>query len=464
MSSNSDQLSVVMDARSAKQEHQSATLESLRRCGVDAAAVQIFTGGELPNCSAPFVLWIEAGVVLEPSGLVEILGALERFPDTDLLYTDDAEVRRPAYSPVRLRTQDYLGGARVFRRSAFEMAQLESAAPVGAEAHAWALSVARGRSAVTHLPLRAYRPGPLRPVDSDALLAVATHELKQLGLPSSVTADDGIASVCYAIADEPLISIIIPTRGSAADIAGERRVLVTEAVSSILTRSNYGNIEFVVVADDVTPQDVVDELRDLAGDALRLVRWSEPFSFSGKINRGALFAEGDYLLLLNDDVEVASPGWIEGMLGLAQQPGVGMVGSLLYFEDGTIQHAGHLYRDGGAGHIALGWLPEWQDRLRSLSVEREVSGVTAACAMVPTDDFWAVGGFSTLFPSNYNDVDFCMKLRALGRSVLWTPKARLYHFESKTRVPTIAHSETVTLHRRWESLLQRDAFWPDQDD
>jgi GT2 family glycosyltransferase len=96
-----------------------------------------------------------------------------------------------------------------------------------------------------------------------------------------------------------------------------------------------------------------------------------------------------------------------------------------------------------------------------MSVDREVSGVTAACAMIRADTFWEVGGFSGLLPGNYNDADFAMKIRRSEKSVIWTPHAKLYHFESKTRVATIAPYELDTIRSRWAGEMQLDAFWPE---
>ena len=110
--------------------------------------------------------------------------------------------------------------------------------------------------------------------------------------------------------------------------------------------------------------------------------WDAPFNFSAKMNRGAVAASGEYLLLLNDDVEVVTDDWIETLLGLAQQDGVGIVGAQLYFEDSTVQHAGQIYTGGVAGHAAFGWAGGRDDSIKSMATDHEVSGVTAACALI----------------------------------------------------------------------------------
>ncbi|MBC7403263.1 MAG: glycosyltransferase [Microbacteriaceae bacterium] len=286
--------------------------------------------------------------------------------------------------------------------------------------------------------------------------------LDGLGVRNSIESENGSLRIRYPVDGEPLVSVIIPTRGSTALIRGRPNVLVVDAVRGIVERSTYRAFELVIVADDATPQKVIDELILIAGDRLRLVRWSEAFNFSAKMNRGALFARGEYLILLNDDVELLSPDWIETMLGLTQQPDVGLVGTLLFFEDGTVQHGGHLYSASWAGHIALGWQASRDDGIGSMRVDREVSGVTAACAMIRADTFWEVGGFSRDFAGNYNDVDLSLKVAAIGRRNIWTPHASLIHFESKTRVAAVLPGELETLRARWGTRLLSDPYWPEQ--
>jgi len=392
-----------------------------------------------------YVVLLADGAELEPGALDEIATVLDRFP-SQLLYADSREagaiIRRPIFSPLRVREQDYLGPLRVIARDVLEQD-------------------ASLLTDVIHVP-KVLSSAPRRMAEARQDDATLGSGWEQAGVQSVVERrPDDTRRVRYPVQGEPLVSIIIPTRGSSAVIRGRDRVLVVDAVRAVIERSTYRSIEIVVVADDETPQSVIDELRELGGGRLQLVRWSESFNFSAKINRGAAFATGEYLLLLNDDVDPVSPDWIETMLGLAQQPGVGMVGSLLLFEDGTVQHGGHLYRDSWAGHIALGWSTERDDQLGSMRVTREVSGVTAACALLSAEVFWRIGGLSAVFAGNYNDVDLSLKVRATGKSIVWTPDARLFHFESKTRDAAVAPSEIAALRERWGTHLLMDPYWTD---
>ncbi|MBK4346418.1 glycosyltransferase family 2 protein [Lacisediminihabitans changchengi] len=384
-----------------------------------------------------YIVELADGAHLEPGALDEVAAVLARFP-SQLLYGDSREggavLRRPVFSPLRLREQDYLGPLRVYSRTVF-----------GTDPSLL--------TDVVHVP-RVLSSAPHR-------VAVPRGDEVQSHWPEAEVTrrGDGSRRVRYPVQGEPLVSIIIPTRGSSAVIRGTERVLVVDAVRAIVERSTYRSFEIVIVADDETPQSVIDDLITVGAGSVRLVRWTDSFNFSAKVNRGAAFASGEYLLLLNDDTDPISEDWIGTMLGLAQQPGVGMVGSLLLFEDGTVQHGGHLYRDSWAGHIAWGWPMDRDDALGSMRVTREVSGVTAACALISAELFWSIGGLSSVFAGNYNDVDLSLKVRAAGRSIVWTPDARLYHFESKTREAAVAPSELAALRQRWGTRLLIDPYW-----
>jgi GT2 family glycosyltransferase len=440
----------------------------------DAAALN----EELGRTTANYLMLLEPGAQRTETSVEIVQDIATRFPEADVIYGDSVDARdryallRPAFSPLRLRSQDYMGAVKVFRAELVRTLGGFNADRDGVHGYDLALRAAANAARVLHVPagldITALASEPAiapRGPNADPLReqrrgAVYDH-LRALEIKADIDVTSrGSFDIRYSVEGEPLVSIIVPTNGSSAQVGGRRRVLVVDALRRILEISTYRNFEVVVVADDDTPQVVIDSLIEVVGDRLKLVRWSNPFNFSGKINRGAAWAAGDYLIPLNDDVELISRDWIERLLGLAQQPGIGVVGTELYFEDGTIQHAGHVYRNGGAGHIGIGWHSNWDDQLASMGTDREVSGVTAACLMVPADVFWRVGGFCNLLPGNYNDADFCLKITSTGLSAVWTPHVKLYHFESRSRVPTVTRSEVRTLQSRWGSRIQLDPFWP----
>jgi len=452
-----------------------ASLRRQRGIAVTATSLSELDGDQqavieiLASTNESHFAWVEAGAVLSAGALSRMIDVAERFT-ADLVYADGSarigsrihRIGRPDFSPVRFLGQDYLGDVLVFD----VLRAIGSDMPQGlGRAVADDLCLRLDPTKIVHIPeVLSRRIGPPRPVDATARAERVLARLLEkgvVGTPTVQPAGDNALRVDFALIGEPLVSIVIPTRGSSAKIRGEQRAMVVEAVRSILTTSSYHHVEIIVVADDATPQRVVDELGALAGDRLTLVRWSEPFNFSAKVNRGAAHASGEFLLVLNDDIEVITPEWIEAMLGLGQQPGIGAVGAHLVFEDGTLQHAGHFYRAQSAGHIAFGWAGTDDDASGGLAVAHEVSGVTGACVLVSAELFARVGGFSSLLPGNYNDVDFSMKIRALGEQIVWTPWAKLFHFESKTRNATSTDSEFARLRARWGTRMEVDPYWPE---
>jgi len=253
-----------------------------------------------------------------------------------------------------------------------------------------------------------------------------------------------------------LASVIVPSIGTSGIIRGTSRTFVVDCIRSVLASVDI-DIEVIVVAGREMPAAIESQLRE-SDPRVRIVDYDAAFNFSAVVNLGAAHAGGQYLLLLNDDTEIASEDWLTSMIA-ACGPNVGAVGAKLLFEDGTLQHAGHTYRT-ALGHVGFGLPGDSAGRNGILSRRREVAGVTAACMLTPFDVFDAVGGFTTALPGNYNDVDYCMKLRLAGWSCVYEPAAELYHFESKSRVAGIRPEETELIQARWLTRLQHDPFTP----
>jgi GT2 family glycosyltransferase len=268
---------------------------------------------------------------------------------------------------------------------------------------------------------------------------------------------DGVYRIRREAPDE-LVSVVIPTRGTSATVWGSERVLVVEAVRSIAERSTHQQLEFVVVADTDTPEDVLSTVRELAPERVTIVAFDGPFNFSAKVNAGAAAAGGPLLLFLNDDTELIEPGSIGEMASLAQHADVGMVGAKLLYGDGTLQHAGHVF-PGLATHALLGYPGDHPGPYRMALVERECSGVTAAAAMVRADVFAEVGRFDEALPHNFNDVDLSFRMRAAGYRIVWTPHASWYHFESKSRDPSTGDQERDLLLSRWRHEIEHDPYF-----
>jgi len=257
-----------------------------------------------------------------------------------------------------------------------------------------------------------------------------------------------------------LVSAVVPSIGSTGTVHGVERIFVVEAVRSLLATAGVP-VEVIVVSGREMPLQVETTLAALGEPGqVHSVDYDADFNFSAAVNLGAAHATGTHLLFLNDDTEAVSDGWLAAMVAaLGHAPRVGAVGAKLLFEDGTLQHAGHTYRT-SLDHVGFGKPADAPGRFGILARRREVVGVTAACLLTPVEAFEAVGGFTTLLPGNYNDVDFCMKLRSAGWSIVYEPTAVLHHYESRSRVAGILPEEIELIQRRWRSALEDDPFSP----
>jgi GT2 family glycosyltransferase len=235
---------------------------------------------------------------------------------------------------------------------------------------------------------------------------------------------------------------------------GVERPLVLGAISSVLDISTYPNFVVVVVADPDTPTSVLDEL---AGLDCTVVEGTGEFNFSARCNQGAAAGTGEVLLFLNDDTLVEQPDWIETMVGFLAEPDVGVVGARLLYADGTLQHGGLLLNEQPL-HIFHGFAGDDPGPFGLLEIDREVSGVTGACLLTPRAVFEELGGFPEEFRVAFNDLDYCLRVRATGRRIIWNAHSTLFHFESQTRRPDADQHEIDLLYARWGDELHSDPY------
>jgi GT2 family glycosyltransferase len=260
------------------------------------------------------------------------------------------------------------------------------------------------------------------------------------------------------------VSIVIPTAGTVRRVRGEPITLVLQCVDSILATTDYPELEIICVVDGTAPEAVREQLHAREGRTegrnVRVVGYHEPFNFSTQINLGAAHATGEHLLLLNDDIEVTEPGWVDALLAFGEHPEIGAVGPRLLFDDGRIQHAGVVLAGGHAGHPFYGYRADTPGYFGAPRVTANYSAVTAACMLTRRAAFEEVGGLATAFPLNYNDVDYCLRLRRRGYRVVYTPEVTLWHYESSSRGfrPPEQH-EFDLMQQRWGAVLANDPYY-----
>lgn len=256
---------------------------------------------------------------------------------------------------------------------------------------------------------------------------------------------------------EPLVSVLIPSGGFHKTIQGRSTLLLRHCLGQLLQRSRYRQLEIVLIDGGELSAELLAELEALTTTALGPGRWrherdQRPYSYSLRLNQAAAVARGDWLLQLNDDTELLEPQAIGSMLALAQRPGIGVVGALLLYPDGRVQHAGVAIDNLAPRHAWAGCPPE-RLPLGLLAAPRPFQAVTAAVCLCSAALWRQLGGLRLDLPVNYGDVDFCLRARQAGQAVLLDPASRWLHFESASRSLDAVPPELPLFQQLWGASL-----------
>lgn len=432
----------------------------------------------LGQASGDYIALLDHDDELAPHALHAFAHAIDRAPQADWLYSDEDKIDegghrsspffKPDWSPAYFLSCMYSCHLGVYRTSLAKSLGGFRSQYDFAQDYDLALRFAAATPHIVHIPDILYHWRMLPQSTASGSQAKPQAELAArravqafvdcgpYGGKVEAGPVPGTHRVRFAIAGKPLVSIAIPTAGYRNEAHGGGWY-VLDLVRSIRERTTYPDIEIVVSENG----DLAPGLRQaLLEFGVRLVRYeSEVFNLSDKINQLASATRGDYLLLLNDDMRVISPGWIEEMLMWCQQDGISGVGAKLLFPDGRIQHAGVLLLGQGPSHPYYLHHRSEIGQVCSAIVPRDYSAVTGACTMVRRTDFEAIGGFDPAYRINYNDVDFCMRLNAhTGGHFVVTPYACLEHHESVSR-PEPVRGDLEKFNRQWPAIIGRDPFY-----
>jgi GT2 family glycosyltransferase len=422
--------------------------------------------------------------VLRPHALLAVAKTINLHPDVQLIYSDEDKLDmdgertqpffKPDYSPELLLAQNYFNHLTVHRTANIRAVGGWRVGLEGSQDYDLNLRVIEKIDAaqIRHIPEVLYHwrivagstslATEEKSYASDAgLLAVREH-LERTGQDAQV---EMLPSRYYRVrhtlpTPPPMVSLIIPTR--------DRADLLAMSVGATLQKSTYPNYEIVIVDNGSVEAETKSYFKKIKKNKrVKVLEYDQPFNYSAINNFAAAQCRGDIIGLVNNDIEVISPDWIEELVSWAVQDGVGCVGAKLYYPDGQIQHAGVVLGIGGvAGHSH-----KYYDRTSSgyfsrLGVHHDVSAVTGACLFVRRSLFEAVGGLDETLAVAFNDVDFCLRVRALGYRNVFTPFAELYHHESVSRgddqTPEKAarfRGEIELMRLRWENELRSDSYY-----
>jgi GT2 family glycosyltransferase len=446
-------------------------LESPGGARFDAGALAEFLDQDEGACET--LVFAPGGALFDPGALATLAAALAAVPSAPWAYADftltgadggEWPVALTAFDYERLLEQgagalffaarrDYVraalasGANSLFRLCNFAFDQRRAQGP--RQSHPLATTPVHVPGFLARLPrldARALTP---------ALMRAAEAHFNARRMPVRIHSAAGGAFPCLRLARAPApgkVSILIPTR--------DRIDLLKPCIDSLFATVDLAQHEVIVLDNDSSARESLDYFESIAARGLRVFRVGGAFNFSAIVNAGAAVATGQHLLLLNNDVEALHKGWLDDMLGRMAEPDVGAVGAHLLWPSGVVQHGGvvlgpslaaaHAFNDRIEGD------PGYADLLLAA---HECSAVTAACLLTPKALFDAEGGFDALnFPVNFNDVDYCLKLRAKGFRVVQTPHAKLTHRESASRGKDHAPDRALRTQRELRNLR---AAWGD---
>lgn len=427
--------------------------------------------------SGIFVGLLDHDDLLAPQALYRMREMLEK-KQVDVFYTDEDKVTtdlseyfqphfKPDYNLDLLRSNNYI--------THFFVAKTELVRKVGgfrreydgAQDYDFIFRCVEQAEEICHIPEILYHWRTHKESTSDNPVSkmyafeagkrAIEGNLERCGVQAVVshTKDLGFYQVEYPVQGSPLVSVLIPNK--------DQKESLKKCLDSVFEKTTYSNYEIIIIENNSIESETFEYYRELQKRSnVKVITWKEGFNYSAINNFGEKEASGDYLLFLNNDVEVINPRWMEEMLGNCQRPEVGITGAKLYYPDDTIQHAGTIIGIGGiAGHAFLNMPRSRTGYLHKASIQMDLSAVTAACMMMKRSVFEQLGGFEEKLTVAFNDVDLCLRTVQAGYLVVYNPKVELYHYESKSRGSEDNdekvrrfQSEIEFMRTRWITILK----------
>lgn len=417
--------------------------------------------------------------LLAPDALYECVRVLNKHPQVQAVYTDEDKVNqngkrffqphfKPDYNKDLLNSTNYFCHFFMVERSILDKAGMLDPKFDGAQDYDFVLRCSELTEHIYHIPKilyhwRAHEDSTAENPESKMYAfeagarAILAHYDRIGWKNTKVTQTKclGVYRTHYSLEREPFVSVIIPNKDHVEDLK--------KCLESIKSCS-YQNYEILIVENNSEEKETFDFYQSIEekDDKIKILYWKDSFNYSAINNFGAKEAKGEYFLFLNNDTEIINEDCIEELLGFCMREDVGAVGARLYFEDGTIQHAGVIIGLGGiAGHIFSNTPPDQVGYFARVITQQDYSAVTAACIMVDRKDFEKVNGFDVNLQVAFNDIDLCLRIRELGKLIVYNPYAELFHYESKSRGLDDTqekmerfNNETMYFGNRWKKILE----------
>jgi glycosyltransferase involved in cell wall biosynthesis len=434
-----------------------------------------------------WVALLDQDDLLPEHALAVVAATIGDHPDAGLIYSDEDKIDqsgarcspffKPDWNPELLLGENYISHLGVYRRALLREIGGFHEGYEGSQDYDLALRCVEKLhpAQIRHIPRVLYHwrmvegsaaaLGEAKPYAHTAARRAIADHLRRENIPGTVVPcpeNPYWYRVIYDLpSPAPLVSVIIPTRDQVA--------LLQRCLKSLRENTDYTPIEIVIVDNGSKEPETHALFRELSENAsIQILSDTDEFNFSRLINQGARAARGEILALLNNDIETEKTGWLREMVSHAIRPEVGAVGARLWYPDGRLQHAGVVIGlHGLASHAFQRFPPQPISPMnRTFVLSQNYSAVTAACMVLRKAIFDDLGGFDENLPNNFNDVDFCLRLRERGWQIIWTPYADLIHHESASRGHISGPAERAQwpreaayMQKKWDEQLQRDPFY-----
>ncbi len=441
-----------------------ALLEQQSYTNWNVTCINKLCTGKEEKISGEYVALIEAGDTIEPDAFYELAHAIvfpketkqsgihwEEIGKPDLIYTDE-DVRcpdgaetpeasepllKPDFSPDYLESYCYIRHLCCMKKTVFLQTLKESDGNPAIEE--LIRRAAKQSHNIFHIPKVLYH-------------TKAEHAPKTEYTPESAEQSEESMTAGSHGKKQPLVSILIPNKDEKASL---------EKCIASIQQGSYRDYEIIIIENNSKSKEIFDYYKELQTQYqnIRVVEWKPEipgtFNYSTINNYGASFAKGEYLLLLNNDIEIITKDYMERLLALCEKENIGAVGAKLYYPDDTIQHAGIVIGIGGhargiAANMCVGQARSDSGYMHRASLRQNLSAATAAFLMVPAKVFREVDGFCEDLSVAFNDVDLCLKIRKKGYLIIYEPSVEAYHYESKSR----GQEDTEEKVRRFQEEIE----------
>jgi glycosyltransferase involved in cell wall biosynthesis len=405
------------------------------------------------------LVWLDGDEILHSSALYHYARVLNESPSADVIYADEDELDvdgnrarpffKPDWSPDYFESFNYVGAGACLSG--------HISGPVLSEANCsydLLLLATEAARKVEHIrQILVHRTVGLDSAKSPEHVLAEIDALgrrlrrtRRAGVVTPIRPDRACYNVRLNLTSNPLVSIVIPTAGNAPQIGGRRIDLLFNCLEKVAENTSYRNVEIIVVHNG----DLGDaRLENLVKTGVKTHTYHGNVNIARKLNIGVAAARGDYLLLMNDDIEPIAPDWVERMLEHFEKPHVGVVGAKLLFPNMKIQHAGVVVIRGKPDHLRFKFPKEDDGYYFSTCAVRNFSAVTGAIMMTRASLYRKIGGYTEDLPINFNDVDYCFKAKAAGYTTVYAPRAELIHYESMSRTRSVDAGETEFFEQQW---------------